>query len=61
MEKWNTKIEDAYEKNANKKLEPKKKYLNIQVVGSIEETKIAQKQVKNASVFIPPIKYMLNK
>ena len=61
IEKWNTKIEDAYEKNANKKLGPKKKYLNIQVVGSIEETKIAQKQVKNASVFIPPIKYMLNK
>ena len=61
IEKWNTKIEDAYEKNANKKIGTKKKYLNIQVVGSIEETEIDKKKVKNASVFIPPIKYMLNK
>ena len=60
-EKWNTKIEDAYEKNAQKKIGEKKKYLNIQVVGSIEDTKINEKKFRNASVFIPPIKYKLIK
>ena len=60
-EKMETKIEDAYEKNSKKKINEKKKYLNIQVVGSIEEAKIEDETMKNVSVFIPPIKYMLNK
>ena len=60
-EKMETKIEDAYEKNSKKKINEKKKYLNIQVVGSIEKAKIEDETMKNVSVFIPPIKYMLNK
>ena len=57
-EKRVLKIEDAYENNSKKKINEKKNYLNIQVVGSIEETKIGGKIFKNASVFIPPIKYI---
>ena len=59
-EKWNIKIEDAFERISNKKISKKKKYLNIQVVGSIEETLINGKMFKNASVFFPTIKYRLN-
>ena len=55
------KLEEAYEKNAQKKISEKKKYLNIQVIGSIAETKIGDKTFKNASVFIPPIKYIFRK
>ena len=52
------KIEDAYEKNAKKKINEKRNYLNIQVVGSIAEAKIGENTFQNVSVFIPPIKYI---
>ena len=52
------KIEDAYEKNSKKKINEKRNYLNIQVVGSIPEAKIGERTFQNVSVFIPPIKYI---
>ena len=57
-EKRLVKIEDAYENNAKKKINEKRNYLNIQVVGSIDEAKIGEQTLKNVSVFIPPIKYI---
>ena len=55
------KIEDAYEKSTHKKISEKRKYLNIQVIASIAETKIGDKTLQNVSVFIPPIKYIFRK
>ena len=50
------KLEEAYELNTKKKIQ--KNYLNIQVIGSIDEAKIGDETLKNVSVFLPPIKYI---
>ncbi len=60
-EKMNRKIEEAYEKKSKKKISEKKKYLIIQVVGSVEETVIEDETFKNVGVSFPTIKYALNK
>ena len=58
IEKENLKIEDAYEAISHKKISDKKKYLNIQFVGTIKETLIGNETFKNASVLFPPIRYI---
>ena len=56
--KLDLKLEEAYEQNTKKKVQEKRNYLNIQVIGNIEEAKIGEETFKNVSVFLPPIKYI---
>ena len=54
--KMDVKIEDAYQQISEKKLD--KNYLNIQVIGNINNVTIEGKTFEKASAFIPPIKYI---
>ena len=53
------KIEEAYEKGIGKKIDDKKSYLLIRVLGIISETKIKDKTYNNIPISMPYIKYML--
>jgi len=55
------KIEDIYEKNFGKKIDDKKRYLLIRVLGIISETKIKDKTYNNIPISMPHIKYILKK
>ena len=56
--KMELKLEDIYEKKAKKKISEKRNYLNILVIGSIDEAKIGEEILKGVSVSMPIIKYI---
>ena len=51
------KIEDAFEKSTGKKIDEKKTYLYINIVGIIPEAKIGEETFNNVAVRMPPVKY----
>jgi ubiquitin-activating enzyme E1 len=52
------KVEDAYKNTEDKKINENKKYLLIDIIGTVPEAEIEAKTYKNPSVSTPKIKYI---
>ena len=55
------KIEDAFEKSTEKKIDEKKTYFYINIIGITPEAKIGEETFNNVSVRMPPVKYTFKK